>query len=109
MNLLKIFRIVSFNLLCVKNYHSMDLNKNVIERLNIKHNDLPTCVECKFFKPVILPGDSKINFPLSLCSQFGIKNLVSGEIKYQYADICRETEKLCGKEGKYFIQKINEK
>jgi hypothetical protein len=36
------------------------------------------------------------------CSKFGEKNIITDEIKYDYADKCREKESLCGKEGKYF-------
>jgi hypothetical protein len=39
---------------------------------------------------------------MSKCSQFGNKDAVSGEIKYDYADLSRTYENKCGLEGKYF-------
>ena len=40
-----------------------------------------------------------------LCKAFGLfgkENLVTGQIEYDYALLCRLDERQCGKKGKYF-------
>lgn len=44
---------------------------------------------------------------LGNCSIFGKQNLVTGEIEYEYASICRINESKCGKEGKYYSKKLD--
>jgi hypothetical protein len=39
---------------------------------------------------------------MSKCYRFGKADLVTGIIKYDYADICRLYPDMCGVEGKYF-------
>jgi hypothetical protein len=36
------------------------------------------------------------------CRLFGKENLVTGQIEYDYALLCRIDETQCGKKGKYF-------
>jgi hypothetical protein len=44
---------------------------------------------------------------LNECSKFGDKNIINGEIKFDYADTCRNDEAKCGKEGRYFEEESN--
>jgi len=46
--------------------------------------------------------DGDFTSSLNKCSQFGEKNIFTGEIKYDYADLCRDTDSKCGKSGKEF-------
>ena len=64
-----------------------------IENLNV-----PICRNCVHFKP------STSGVEYGRCSQFGRKNIVTGDIYIDYADFCRNNESLCGKEGKLFLQ-----
>ena len=54
----------------------------------------PKCVHCKFYKPGVLSGPAE-------CKKFA---RVSSEkdIKYEFAEICRETIDMCGRQGLYF-------
>ena len=65
----------------------------------IKNIDIPSCKNCIYFKPYGYIPDS-----LSRCNKFGEKNIVTDEIKYDFADYCRNDEKKCGIEGRYFIK-----
>lgn len=42
---------------------------------------------------------------LGKCSMFGKQDFVSGEIEYEYASACRNSQSKCGEEGTYFIKK----
>ena len=39
------------------------------------------------------------------CSKFGNKNIVTGEIEYDKAFICRNDKNKCGIDGKFFVEK----
>lgn len=73
--------------------------KHNIKYNNIKHNLLPSCKNCKYYIP---HPSSSFASDLSTCSKFGTKNIVTDEIKYDYADFCRKDELKCGETGKYF-------
>jgi hypothetical protein len=64
----------------------------------IKNINIHPCRNCIFFKPY----DNDFTSSLSRCEKFGDKNIVSGEITYEYADVCRKNEDKCGTDGKYF-------
>ena len=42
------------------------------------------------------------------CLSFGEKNVVSGEVSYEYAELCRNNESKCGIKGKYFKDRIKQ-
>lgn len=74
----------------------------------IKNTNLPVCVNCVHFiedtnnypyDPP--PNDSRYG----KCKTFGQNNLVTGELEYDYASICRMTDTKCGETGKYFTKK----
>ena len=61
----------------------------------IINSNVVICRNCVYFRPQSLFGK---------CNQFGIKNMVSGEIDYKYASSCRDDESKCGGQGKLFIK-----
>jgi hypothetical protein len=66
----------------------------------IKNIHVPSCKNCIYFQP----SNSNTNFAsdLNKCMKFGEKNIISDEIKYEYADLCRKDENKCGELGKHF-------
>lgn len=62
----------------------------------IKNGEYPACKNCVHFIE-----NKDISF--SRCAFFGEKNLITGEIKYNYADLTRNNE--CDVTGKYFEKK----
>jgi hypothetical protein len=41
------------------------------------------------------------------CTKFGEKNIISGSIKYLFAQEIRADEDLCGKRGIYYSEKMS--
>ena len=77
-----------------------DLSTIMTQRFII-NKDLPTCNKCEFYyisKKSKLPG---------YCTKFGEKNIITGAIKYVYAQEIRADEDLCGKRGLYYSEKIS--
>ena len=71
----------------------------------IKRFDLPECRNCKYFKPDKTFDSKNSQIKYGKCTYFGEKDLVSGEIDYKYASICRKSSigyTYCGEYGKYF-------
>lgn len=64
----------------------------------IKNNQVPICQNCIHYRP------NPFSPSLSKCTQFGDKNLITGEIKHDYADLSRLSEDKCGLQGKQFIE-----
>jgi hypothetical protein len=62
----------------------------------IKNYRTPVCQDCIHYRP------NPFSPSLSKCSQFGTKNVITGEITYDYADLSRDNSEKCGLEGKYF-------
>jgi len=62
----------------------------------IKNVNVNPCRNCIYYK------SDGYSSTLSECKKFGEKNIISNEIRYEYADHCRNDESQCGKEGKYF-------
>ena len=65
----------------------------------IINSENPTCKNCIFFKE---HSDLHNKYHLGKCSLFGVKDNISGEIKYEYARTCRITYNLCGINGQYY-------
>jgi hypothetical protein len=61
----------------------------------IKDIQLPVCKDCKFF----IPYENKEQYTLGRCMLFGKKNIISGEITYEFADVCRISSNKCGYNG----------
>jgi Pyruvate/2-oxoacid:ferredoxin oxidoreductase delta subunit len=66
----------------------------------IKNTNFPSCKNCIYYKPSI--HSNEFTSSLSKCEKFGSKDIVTGEITYDYANSCRNDELLCGKKGNYF-------
>ena len=76
----------------------------------IQFMEYPSCNQCIHFMEYI-PDDTK-NIPRSLslcknehlskCKKFGYKNIMSGKIFHEFAEICRNDEKKCGVNGTYY-------
>jgi len=64
----------------------------------VKNLHSPKCITCKNFIP-----DSFDSPTFSKCKNFGTANLVSGEIFYDFADSCRDSESKCGTNGTHYI------
>jgi len=71
----------------------------------IKNIDVPACRNCIYYRPD--PRHSDFTSSLNRCEKLGEKNIVTNEIKYNYADSSRERESLCGHSGKYFVEEKN--
>jgi hypothetical protein len=71
----------------------------------IKNFHIPSCKNCKFFKPSFTNSDFTSN--LNKCEKFGEKNIITDEITYKYADSCRSDDSKCGNEGIYFEEEPN--
>jgi hypothetical protein len=71
----------------------------------IKDVNYPSCRNCVYYKPS--PFTSDYGSSISKCEKIGVKNVITGEIIYNYVDSCRNDELKCGKEGKYFVEERN--
>lgn len=69
----------------------------------IKNADLPSCKNCIYYDPTNEDYYSSLN----KCNKFGVKNIISDKITYDYADSCRNDENKCGRLGKYFEEETN--
>ena len=88
------------------------MNKILLKTKNfssfIKYKDFPLCINCVHFirhetNYPYDPPPSDENY--GKCKLFGKQNMVTGEINNEYAVLCRENEKKCGEDGKYFSNK----
>lgn len=66
----------------------------------IKNMNIPACKNCIYYKPRML--DREFTSTFNICEKFGNKNIITDEITYHYADLCRRQDDKCGEEGKYF-------
>jgi len=87
----------------IRSLFSKSTNKTFIE-----NNNLPPCINCIHFieyknKNSLLDDISSYG----KCKLFGEKNIVSGQINYSFASFCRDNNKQCGLDGKYFEQIFN--
>jgi len=71
----------------------------------IKHFSLPVCKDCVYYRPQKDKLDPFKSGDQDKCLKYGEKNVVTGEINYQYADIVRKQDLQCGLKGKHFLQK----
>ena len=78
-------------------YHTIRNYQNqIIEKL-----DLPVCKDCKYYNKLMYPKETTVG----KCYKFGVKNLVTGDIWYEYAEIRRNHHNTCGETGKFFEKK----
>jgi len=71
----------------------------------IKNINLPSCKNCIYYKPS--RDDSDFISTFSKCAKFGVKDIISGKVTYDYVEFCRKDETKCGNEGKYFEEEEN--
>lgn len=71
----------------------------------IKNFNFPACKNCIHYQPN--PIYNEYTSLSNVCNNFGEKNIINDEIKYEYANSCRSDESKCGKEGKYFVEEPN--
>jgi len=77
-------------------------NKVILSKPVIRNDHIPNCKNCYYFERHELNKD---NFDLGRCRMYGEKDIVSGEITYEYAVHCRKNDAQCGKEGIHFVEK----
>ena len=65
--------------------------------MSIKHADVPSCINCKFYKPQYYTA---FESPLSDCQAVGERNVVTGGVDYVSVENCRRYE--CGMNGKLY-------
>lgn len=68
----------------------------------IKNINIPACKNCIYYKPRMF--DREFTSTFTICEKFGNKNIITDEITYDYADLCRKYDDKCGEKGKYFKQ-----
>jgi hypothetical protein len=66
----------------------------------IKNINIPSCRNCIYYKPSYSSSDFTASY--NKCNKFGDKNIITNEISYDFANMCRNDENKCGHEGKYF-------
>jgi hypothetical protein len=75
---------------------------NILKNQIIKNMVIPICTDCIYF------AKHRQNIELSKCLKYGIKNIITGEIKYDSPYLNRANVKLCGHKGNNFVKKIEE-
>jgi hypothetical protein len=79
--------------------------KIAIRNLSIKNVGLKSCIDCVHFTEYnsFYPYESVVDdHKLGRCKQFGEQCMITGEIKYEFAHICRSKEDKCGKNASRF-------
>ena len=71
----------------------------------IKNGHFPSCKNCIHYRPSIFSNDYTSSF--SKCANFGNKDILTDNISYDFADLCRNDKDKCGLEGKYFEKDKN--
>jgi hypothetical protein len=71
----------------------------------IKNVNIPACRNCIYYTPSASYSD--FTDSLNRCEKFGVKNIVTNEIRYDFAESCRTDESKCGLQGKFFEEEPN--
>jgi hypothetical protein len=64
----------------------------------IRNGNIPSCRNCKYYKPEYY---SDFISTINKCEKTGVKDIYTDKIIYDYADLSRKDEKLCGFKGRY--------
>ena len=64
----------------------------------------PICQTCKYYKPFSIFGH-KDNYEYSRCMKFGEKNIITGELKFEFAKNIRRDGNKCGPNGTLYEEK----
>lgn len=67
----------------------------------IKNAEAAICKKCAYFREPKSPQ----SILSGKCTKFGEKNIITGSIKYLFAQEIRADEDLCGKRGIYYNEK----
>jgi hypothetical protein len=70
----------------------------------IKNANTPSCKNCIHYNPSFYFDYSS---DLNRCKYFGTKNILTDDIDYEFASMCRDDESKCGLAGKYFEKEVN--
>jgi hypothetical protein len=65
----------------------------------IKNINYPLCKTCIHFLPYRYCQNP---YEFAKCKFFGEKNVITGEIEYEYAESCRKSEYKCNITGNYY-------
>ena len=65
-----------------------------LRKVFIKNVNLPICANCKYF----IEDKNKIS-GYAKCKKFGTIDIISGILKYEYAEFCRDDKEKCGMYG----------
>ena len=71
----------------------------------IKNFRLPICKQCAYYLKQDEKDDPNKISDYDKCMKYGEQNVVTGEIRFQYADYVRKQELQCGMSAKHFIPK----
>jgi len=84
----------------------MNFSKPLFASNKIIHNlHVPVCVNCVHYIPC--KSSSKFAIDSSKCGKFGEKDIITNEINYAYAKLCRKDIDRCSLEGRYWEQEPN--
>ena len=72
--------------------------------LSLKNVTVPICRTCKY---LVMDQTRPKDYLFARCIRFGEQCLISGEVKYYYADRCRRDYTLCGTECRYHENKTD--
>ena len=71
----------------------------IVNSTKIITNNYPSCKNCIYHKPAFYDNYASLS---SKCSKFGNKNIITGVIIDNYADLTRNDNTLCGINATYF-------
>jgi len=70
----------------------------------IRNGSIPSCRNCKYYKPEYY---SDFISTINKCEKTGVKDIHTDKITYDYADLSRKNENLCGFKGRYYEPEKN--
>ena len=98
---------MNYILLCIFFY-------NILSTISANQNTPKFCIDCKFFKNNFFSGSEYAKcsaFPIIEIEKDNADYLVNGyrknsKTEYTYCSLARNSERLCGKEGKFYEKKV---
>ena len=78
------------------------VTKSCNRNFSIKHADANLCINCVYHLNINPSSNPDFPYEFSKCMKFGAKDVVSGRVKYDFADLCRKDNSRCGEKGLYF-------
>ena len=86
----------------VSGFQSLQNRKLSTEIFFIRNKELPICSNCVHF----IEYTNNNPFDSYRCKKFGEMDVITGEIKYDLAAVCRLDDDMCGEEGDQYTAKI---